>query len=61
MEETYNFKQVKAFAKIALYNLLHSANKINLENLDMCLDPLPKIHKKEYIEQYADMLKRKER
>lgn len=62
MEEKYNFKHVKAFALIALYNLLHSANKnnINLKNLDIFLDPLPQIHKKEHIEQYANMLKRKE-
>lgn len=60
MEELYNWEQVKAYAKIGLYNLLHSANKSNiedLEQLEMFLDELPKVHKKENVVEYANKLK----
>ncbi len=58
----YNYKQVKAFALIALHNLLNSANRnnINLKTLDMFLDPLEKVHKKEEVIEYAEKLKSRE-
>lgn len=60
MRELYNWEQVKAYAKIGLHNLLHSANKSNirdLEELDMFLDALPKVHKKENVIEEAKNLK----
>lgn len=59
MEKLYTFKEVVAFGLIGLNNLLHSANKedINLKNFEMFLEPLEKIYKKEDVVNYANYLK----
>ena len=56
---SYNWKQVKAYAKIGLHNLLHSGNRDDIDNLetfDMFLEPLKEIHKKEDVVKYAENL-----
>ena len=54
----YNWKQVEAFALIGLHNLLNSANKdnINLKTFKMFLEPLEKLHSKEFVVKYANKL-----
>ncbi len=54
----YNYEQVESFALIGLHNLLNSANKdnINLNTFKMFLDPLEKLHSKEFAVNYADKL-----
>ena len=58
MGNLYTYKQVEAFALIALHNLLNSANKdkINLNTFKMFLDPLEKLHSKEFAINYANSL-----
>lgn len=62
-EDLYNYEQVMSFAVIGLNNLLNSANKdnIKLRSLKMFMEPLPKVHKKDIIEEYADRLLRTEK
>ena len=54
----YSYKQVEAFALIGLHNLLNSANKdnINLKTFKMFLEPLEKLHSKEFVVKYANKL-----
>lgn len=63
MGNLYTYKQVEAFALIGLHNLLNSANKdnINLTTFKMFLEPLEKLHSKEYAVEYANQLLEKER
>ena len=58
MGSLYNYKQVEAFALIGLQNLLNSANKdnINLHTFKMFLEPLEKLHSKEFAVNYANTL-----
>ena len=58
MGSLYNYKQVEAFALIGLQNLLNSANKdnINLNTFKMFLEPLEKLHSKEFAVNYANKL-----
>lgn len=58
MGSLYNYKQVEAFALIGLHNLLNSANKdnINLNTFKMFLEPLEKLHSKEFAVNYANRL-----
>ena len=58
MGSLYNYKQVEAFALIGLHNLLNSANKdnINLNIFKMFLEPLEKLHSKEFAVNYANSL-----
>ncbi len=58
MGNLYTYKQVEAFALIGLHNLLNSANKdkINLNNFKMFLEPLEKLHSKEFAINYANSL-----
>lgn len=57
-EELYSYKEVEAFAVIALHNLLKSPNRenINLKTYKMFLEPLPKIHKKNNVIKFANNL-----
>lgn len=54
----YTYNHVKAYALIGLHNLLNSGNKdsIDLETLDMFLDPLEKVHTKEKVIAFSKML-----
>lgn len=54
----YNYEQVESFALIGLHNLLNSANKdkLDLKTLKMFLDPLEKLHSKEFAVNYANTL-----
>lgn len=54
----YNYEQVEAFALIGLHNLLNSANKdkLDLKTFKMFLDPLEKLHSKEFAVKYANKL-----
>lgn len=58
MENLYNYEQVEAFALIGLHNLLNSSNKdnINLNTFKMFLEPLEKLHSKEFAVNYANTL-----
>lgn len=58
----YNYKQVTAFALIGFNNWNHSANRRNrkMDNFEMFMEPLEKIHKKEDVVKYAKMLKENE-
>lgn len=58
MGNLYNYEQVEAFALIGLHNLLNSANKdnINLNTFKMFLEPLEKLHSKEFAVNYANSL-----
>lgn len=55
-QESYTWEQVRAYSIIALHNLLHSANEINLKNIKMFIDPLQTLYGKEGIVGYADKL-----
>lgn len=54
----YNYEQVESFALIGLHNLLNSANKdkLDLKTFKMFLDPLEKLHSKEFAVKYANKL-----
>ncbi len=58
MANLYNYEEVEAFALIGLNNLLNSANKdnINLNTFKMFLNPLEKLHSKEFAVRYANNL-----
>ena len=55
-KEVYTWEQVRAYSIIALNNLLHSANDVNLKNMKMCIDPLQTLFGKDGIVGYADRL-----
>lgn len=55
-EESYTWEQVRAYSIIALHNLLHSANEVNLKNIKMFIDPLQTLYGKDGIVGYADKL-----
>lgn len=55
-QESYTWEQVRAYSIIALHNLLHSANEINLKNIKMFIDPLQTLYGKDGIVGYADKL-----
>ena len=55
-QESYTWEQVRAYSIMALHNLLHSANEINLKNIKMFIDPLQTLYGKEGIVGYADKL-----
>ncbi|MBP3596900.1 MAG: hypothetical protein J6J60_05840 [Clostridia bacterium] len=59
----YTFNHVKAYALIGLHNLLNSGNKdsIDLETLDMFLDPLETVHTKEKVIEFSKLLLKKEK
>lgn len=63
MGNLYNYKQVESFALIGLHNLLNSANKdnIDLNTFKMFLDPLEKLHRKDYAVEYANKLLEEEK
>ena len=54
--ETYTWEQVRAYAIIALNNLMNSANKIDLKGIKMCIDPLQTIHQKDAVVSYSQRL-----
>lgn len=55
-KELYTWEQVQAYSVIALHNLLYSANKVNLKNLKMLIEPLKTIHKKDTVVKYSEKL-----
>jgi hypothetical protein len=55
-KEKYSWEQVIAYSVIALNNLKHSANDINLKNIEMIIEPLDKIHTKKTVVEYAKKL-----
>ena len=40
------WEQVEAYSIIALHNLLHSANEVNLKNIKMFIEPLQTLYSK---------------
>lgn len=54
--ETYTWEQVRAYAIIALNNLMNSANKIDLKGIKMCIDPLQTIHHRDAVVSYSKRL-----
>ena len=54
--ELYTWKQVEAYSIIALHNLLHSANEVNLKNIKMCIEPLRTLHEKNEVVEYSEQL-----
>lgn len=59
-KEVYTWEQVRAYSIIALNNLLHSANEINLKNIKLCIDPLQTLYGKDGVVGYSKMLIEKE-
>jgi hypothetical protein len=55
-KELYTWEQLKAYSIIALHNLLHSANEIDLRNINMFLEPLKTIYKKETVIKFSEKL-----
>jgi hypothetical protein len=55
-KELYTWEQLKAYSIIALHNLLHSANEIDLRNINMFLEPLKIIYKKETVIKFSEKL-----
>ena len=55
-EESYTWEQVRAYSIIALHNLLHSANEINLKNIQMFIDPLQTLYGKDGVVGFAERL-----
>lgn len=45
MEKLYTWEQVEAYSIIALHNLLHSANEVNLKNIKMFIEPLQSLYR----------------
>ena len=56
----YTWEQVEAYSVIALHNLLHSANEVNLKNMKMFIDPLQTLYSKERAIEFAGILLEKE-
>lgn len=55
-EESYTWEQVRAYSIIALHNLLHSANEVNLKNIKMFIDPLQTLYGKDGVVGFAERL-----
>lgn len=55
-KELYTWEQVRAYSIIALHNLLHSANEVNLKNIKMFIDPLQTLYGKDGVVGYAEKL-----
>lgn len=55
-KELYTWEQVRAYSIIALHNLLHSANEVNLKNIKMFIDPLQTLYGKDGVVVYAEKL-----
>lgn len=55
-EESYTWEQVRAYSIIALNNLLHSANEVNLKNIQMFIDPLQTLYGKDGVVGLAERL-----
>lgn len=54
--ELYTWKQVEAYSVIALHNLLHSANEVNLKNIKMFIEPLQTLYSREKAVEIAERL-----
>lgn len=59
-QELYTWEQVEAYSIIALHNLLHSANEVNLKNMKMVIEPLKTLHEKKKAVEYSELLINKE-
>lgn len=46
----YSWDEVKAYSIIALHNLLHSANEVNITNIDIFIDPLRDLYDDDVVE-----------
>ena len=55
-QKSYTWKQVEAYSVIALHNLLHSANEINLKNIKMFIEPLQTLYSREKAVEVAERL-----
>lgn len=55
-QKSYTWKQVEAYSIIALHNLLHSANEINLKNIKMFIEPLQTLYSREKAVEVAERL-----
>lgn len=55
-EESYTWEQVRVYSIIALHNLLHSANEVNLKNIKMFIDPLQTLYGKDGVVGFAERL-----
>lgn len=55
-KELYTWKQVEAYSVIALHNLLHSANEVNLKNIKMFIEPLQTLYSREKAVEIAERL-----
>lgn len=55
-KKLYTWEQVEAYSIIALHNLLHSANEVNLKNIKMIIEPLQTLQAKEGVVEYAEKL-----
>lgn len=56
----YTWEQVESYSIIALNNLLHSANEVNLKNMKMVIEPLQTLHSKDEVIKFAERLLEKE-
>lgn len=59
-QELYTWEQLRAYSIIALHNLLHSANEIDLKNMKMFIDPLQTLYSKAEVIGFANYLVNKE-
>lgn len=59
-EKFYTWEQVRAYSIIALHNLQHSANEVNLKNIKMFIDPLQTLYGKDGVVGMAERLLEKE-
>lgn len=55
-KKLYTWEQVEAYSVIALHNLLHSANEINLKNIKMVIEPLQTLYSREKAVEMAERL-----
>lgn len=55
-KELYTWEQVRAYSVIALYNLLNSANDVNLKNMKLFIDPLQTLYGKDGVNGMAKYL-----
>ena len=59
-QELYTWEQLRAYSIIALHNLLHSANEVDLKNMKMFIDPLQTLYSKAEVIGFANYLVNKE-
>lgn len=59
-QELYTWEQLRAYSIIALHNLFHSANEVNLKNMKMFIDPLQTLYSKAEVIGFAERLLEKE-